>query len=174
MDTTLASAIPFDRAGEGAAGRGRFPNASRRDRKFTGSSGPSKPAERSALLQKIGVKPRDRLRVCRVRPATVRIGTARCSSTERQRYLEPFGCALITRAPRQALKEPQARRMMTRIEATDDTKSGRRVQRRQEASRTRRLHFLFQADGVFGMSTRIDYTPRPDETQWLYPLGIKG
>jgi hypothetical protein len=24
------------------------------------------------------------------------------------------------------------------------------------------------------MSTRIDYTPRPDETQWLYPLRIKG
>jgi hypothetical protein len=24
------------------------------------------------------------------------------------------------------------------------------------------------------MSTRIDYTPRPDETQWLYPLGLRG
>jgi hypothetical protein len=24
------------------------------------------------------------------------------------------------------------------------------------------------------MSARVDYTPRPDETQWLYPLKLKG
>jgi hypothetical protein len=24
------------------------------------------------------------------------------------------------------------------------------------------------------MSARVDYTPRPDETQWLYPLRLKG
>src|SRR6185503_1919505 len=66
--------------------------------------------------------------------------------------------------------------MLTRIEATDD-----RNRRAQQYSDVQKLIkdeapfiFLFQADGVFGMSTRIDYTPRPDETQWLYPLGIKG
>ena len=36
-----------------------------------------------------------------------------------------------------------------------------------------RRSLLYQADAVFGMSSRIDYTPRPDETQWLYPLRIK-
>ena len=66
--------------------------------------------------------------------------------------------------------------MLTRIEATDD-----RAKRAQQYSDVQKLIkdeapfiFLFQADAVFGMSTRIDYTPRPDETQWLYPLGIKG
>jgi peptide/nickel transport system substrate-binding protein len=66
--------------------------------------------------------------------------------------------------------------MLTRIEATDD-----RARRGQLYGDVQKLIkdeapfiFLFQADAVFGMSTRIDYTPRPDETQWLYPLGIKG
>src|SRR5262245_10573036 len=66
--------------------------------------------------------------------------------------------------------------MLTRIEATDDPKK-----RAPQYSDVQKLIkdeapfiFLFQADGVFGMSTRIDYTPRPDETQWLYPLGLKG
>jgi peptide/nickel transport system substrate-binding protein len=34
--------------------------------------------------------------------------------------------------------------------------------------------FLFQADGVFAMSNRVDYEPRADETQWLYPISLKG
>jgi peptide/nickel transport system substrate-binding protein len=66
--------------------------------------------------------------------------------------------------------------MLARIEATDDPKKRAPlygdVQKllKEEAP----FIFLYQADAVFGMSTRIDYTPRPDETQWLYPLGIKG
>jgi peptide/nickel transport system substrate-binding protein len=65
--------------------------------------------------------------------------------------------------------------MLTRIEATDDPKKRAPlygdVQKliKDEAP----FVFLFQADAVFGMSTRIDYTPRPDETQWLYPLGLR-
>ena len=65
--------------------------------------------------------------------------------------------------------------MLTRIEATDDPKKRAPlygdVQKliMDEAP----FIFLFQADAVFGMSTRIDYTPRPDETQWLYPLALR-
>ena len=73
-------------------------------------------------------------------------------------------------------KNPKLDEMLTRIEATDDPKKRAPlytdVQKllRDEAP----FIFLFQADSVFGMSNRIDYTPRPDETQWLYPLGLKG
>jgi peptide/nickel transport system substrate-binding protein len=73
-------------------------------------------------------------------------------------------------------KNPKLDEMLTRIEATDDPKKRAPlysdVQKliKDEAP----FIFLFQADAVFGMSTRIDYTPRPDETQWLYPLALKG
>jgi peptide/nickel transport system substrate-binding protein len=73
-------------------------------------------------------------------------------------------------------KNPALDAMLTKIEATDDPK-----ERAQQYSEVQKLIkdeapfiFLFQADAVFGMSNRIDYTPRPDETQWLYPLGLKG
>src|SRR2546422_763973 len=66
--------------------------------------------------------------------------------------------------------------LLTRIEATDDPKK-----RAPQYSEVQKLIkdeapfiFLYQADAAFGMSTRVDYTPRPDETQWLYPLGLKG
>jgi peptide/nickel transport system substrate-binding protein len=66
--------------------------------------------------------------------------------------------------------------MLTRIEATDDPKK-----RAPQYSDVQKLLkdeapfiFLYQADAAFGMSTRVDYTPRPDETQWLYPLALKG
>jgi len=66
--------------------------------------------------------------------------------------------------------------MLTRIEATDD-----RNRRAQQYSDVQKLIkdeapfiFLYQADAAFGMSARVDYTPRPDETQWLYPLKLKG
>lgn len=66
--------------------------------------------------------------------------------------------------------------MLTRIEATDDPK--KRAPMYSDVQKLMKdeapFIFLFQADGVFGMSTRIDYAPRPDETQWLYPLGLKG
>jgi peptide/nickel transport system substrate-binding protein len=66
--------------------------------------------------------------------------------------------------------------LLTRIEGTDDPKK-----RAPQYSDVQKLIkdeapfiFLYQADSVFGMSTKVDYTPRPDETQWLYPLGLKG
>jgi peptide/nickel transport system substrate-binding protein len=66
--------------------------------------------------------------------------------------------------------------MLTRIEATDDPKK-----RAPQYSDVQKLLkdeapfiFLYQADAAFGMSARVDYTPRPDETQWLYPLKLKG
>ncbi len=66
--------------------------------------------------------------------------------------------------------------MLTRIEATDDR--NRRAQQYGDVQKLIKdeapFIFLFQADSVFGMSNRIDYTPRPDETQWLYTLGLKG
>jgi peptide/nickel transport system substrate-binding protein len=73
-------------------------------------------------------------------------------------------------------RNPKLDVMLSKIEATDDPQ-----ERAQQYSEVQKLIkdeapfiFLFQADAVFGMSTRIDYTPRPDETQWLYPLGLKG
>jgi peptide/nickel transport system substrate-binding protein len=66
--------------------------------------------------------------------------------------------------------------MLTRIEATDDPK--KRAPLYSDVQKLMKdeapFIFLFQADAVFGMSTRIDYAPRPDETQWLYPLGLRG
>jgi peptide/nickel transport system substrate-binding protein len=73
-------------------------------------------------------------------------------------------------------KNARLDQMLTRIEATDDPK--KRAPLYSEVQKLIKdeapFIFLFQADAVFGMSTRIDYSPRPDETQWLYPLGLKG
>ena len=72
-------------------------------------------------------------------------------------------------------KNPRLDEMLTRIEATDDPK--KRAPLYSDVQKLLKdeapFIFLFQADAAFGMSTRIDYTPRPDETQWLYSLGIK-
>ena len=66
--------------------------------------------------------------------------------------------------------------MLTKIEATDDPK--RRGPMYSDVQKLIKdeapFIFLFQADAVSGMSTRVDYNPRPDETQWLYPLALKG
>ena len=66
--------------------------------------------------------------------------------------------------------------MLTRIEATDDPK--KRAPQYSDVQKLLKEEapfiFLYQADAAFGMSARVDYTPRPDETQWLYPLGLKG
>jgi peptide/nickel transport system substrate-binding protein len=65
--------------------------------------------------------------------------------------------------------------MLTKIEGTDDPNARKPlytdVQKliKDEAP----FIFLYQADAVFGMSNRIVYEPRPDETQWLYPLEVK-
>jgi peptide/nickel transport system substrate-binding protein len=66
--------------------------------------------------------------------------------------------------------------LLTRIEGTDDPKK-----RAPQYSDVQKLIkeeapfiFLYQADAAFGMSVKVDYTPRPDETQWLYPLALKG
>jgi peptide/nickel transport system substrate-binding protein len=72
-------------------------------------------------------------------------------------------------------KNPKLDEMLTRIEATDDPK--KRAPLYSDVQKLLKdeapFIFLFQADAAFGMSTRVDYTPRPDETQWLYPLGIR-
>jgi peptide/nickel transport system substrate-binding protein len=65
--------------------------------------------------------------------------------------------------------------LLTRIEGTDDPRK-----RAPQYSDVQKLIkdeapfiFLYQADAAFAMSAKVDYTPRPDETQWLYPLGLK-
>ena len=73
-------------------------------------------------------------------------------------------------------KNPKLDEMLTRIEATDDPR--KRAPQYGEVQKLIKdeapFIFLYQADAVFGMSSRVDYAPRPDETQWLYPLGLKG
>jgi peptide/nickel transport system substrate-binding protein len=66
--------------------------------------------------------------------------------------------------------------MLTKIEATDDPK--RRAPQYGDVQKLLKdeapFIFLYQADAAFGMSARVDYAPRPDETQWLYPMKLKG
>jgi peptide/nickel transport system substrate-binding protein len=73
-------------------------------------------------------------------------------------------------------KNPKLDELLTRIEGTDDPR--RRAPQYSDVQKLLREEapfiFLYQADAAFGMSTRVDYTPRPDETQWLYPLALKG
>ncbi|HXJ82491.1 MAG TPA: ABC transporter substrate-binding protein [Candidatus Methylomirabilis sp.] len=73
-------------------------------------------------------------------------------------------------------KNPKLDEMLARIEATDDPK--KRVPQYSEVQKLIKdeapFIFLYQADAAFGMSARVDYTPRPDETQWLYPMTLKG
>jgi peptide/nickel transport system substrate-binding protein len=73
-------------------------------------------------------------------------------------------------------KNPKLDELLTRIEGTDDPKKrGPQYSDVQKLIRDEApFIFLFQADSVFGMRTRVDYTPRADETQWLYPLTLKG
>jgi peptide/nickel transport system substrate-binding protein len=73
-------------------------------------------------------------------------------------------------------KNPRLDELLARIEGTDDPK--RRAPQYGEVQKLIREEapfiFLYQADAAFGMSVKVDYTPRADETQWLYPLAIKG
>jgi len=73
-------------------------------------------------------------------------------------------------------KNPKLDELLTRIEGTDDPK--KRAPQYSEVQKLLKEEapfiFLFQADSVFGMTTRVDYTPRADETQWLYPMTVKG
>ena len=149
---------------------------------FTGSiADHSKPAEAIVgYLQKIGVKAKQNVfEFSAFGPRRVQNQTAPLFIYSiGNSYLEP---SWVIRWMTQGglgmhYKNARLDEMLTRIEATDD-----RTKRAQQYSDVQKLLkdeapfiFLFQADGVFGMSTRIDYTPRPDETQWLYPLGIKG
>ena len=149
---------------------------------FTGSiADHSKPAEAIVgYLQKVGIKAK--LNVFefstfgprRVQNQTAplfiySIGDAYLEPSWVIRWLTQGGLGMHYRNPK--LDE-----MLTRIEATDDPKkrapqySGVQKLIKDEAP----FIFLYQADAAFGMSTRVDYTPRPDETQWLYPLGLKG
>jgi peptide/nickel transport system substrate-binding protein len=149
---------------------------------FTGSiADHSKPAEAIVgYLQKAGVRAKQNLfEFAAFGPRRVQNKTAPLFIYSiGNAYLEP---SWVLRWMTQGglgmhYKNPKLDEMLTRIEATDDPKK-----RAPQYSAVQKLIkeeapfiFLFQADAVFGMSTRIDYTPRPDETQWLYPLAIKG
>jgi peptide/nickel transport system substrate-binding protein len=149
---------------------------------FTGSiADHSKPAEAIVgFLQKVGVKAKQNVfEFAAFGPRRVQNRTAPLFIYSiGNAYLEP---SWVLRWMTQGglgmhYKNAKLDEMLTRIEATDDPKK-----RAPQYSDVQKLIkdeapfiFLFQADAVFGMSTRIDYTPRPDETQWLYPLGLKG
>jgi peptide/nickel transport system substrate-binding protein len=149
---------------------------------FTGSiADHSKPAEAIVgFLQKVGVRAKQNVfEFSAFGPRRVQNQTAPLFIYSiGDAYLEP---SWVIRWMTQGglgmhYKNAKLDEMLARIEATDDPKKRAPlysdVQKllKEEAP----FIFLYQADAVFGMSTRIDYTPRPDETQWLYPLGIKG
>jgi peptide/nickel transport system substrate-binding protein len=73
-------------------------------------------------------------------------------------------------------KNPKLDELLARIEGTDDPK--KRAPQYSEVQKLIREEapfiFLYQADAAFGMNVKVDYTPRADETQWLYPLALKG
>jgi peptide/nickel transport system substrate-binding protein len=148
---------------------------------FTGSiADHSKPAEAIVgYLQKVGVKAKQNVfEFSAFGPRRVQNQTAPLFIYSiGNAYLEPSWVIrwLTQGGLGMHYKNTKLDEMLTRIEATDD-----RSKRAPQYSEVQKLikHeapfiFLFQADAVFGMSTRIDYTPRPDETQWLYPLRIK-
>lgn len=175
---------PFDpRKAKALLAEAGFPNGFETEfDSFTGSiADHSKPAEAIVgYLQKVGVKARQNVfEFSAFGPRRVQnqtaplfiysIGNAYLEPSWVIRWLTQGGLGMHYRNP--GLDE-----MLTRIEATDDPSK-----RAPQYSAVQKLIkdeapfiFLFQADAVFGMSTRIDYTPRPDETQWLYPLRIKG
>ena len=149
---------------------------------FTGSiADHSKPAEAIVgFLQKVGVKAKQNVfEFAAFGPRRVQnktsplfiysIGDAYLEPSWVIRWLTQGGLGMH-------YKNAKLDEMLTRIEATDDAKKRAPlygdVQKliKDEAP----FIFLYQADAVFGMSNRVDYTPRPDETQWLYPLGLKG
>jgi len=149
---------------------------------FTGSiADHSKPAEAIAgYLQKVGIK--TKLNVFefsafgprRVQNQTsplfiYSIGDAYLEPSWVIRWLTQGGLGMH-------YKNPRLDEMLTRIEATDDPK--KRAPQYSDVQKLIRdeapFIFLYQADAAFGMSARVDYTPRPDETQWLYPLKLKG
>ncbi len=149
---------------------------------FTGSiADHSKPAEAIVgFLQKVGVKAKQNVfEFAAFGPRRVQNKTAPLFIYSiGDAYLEPSWVLrwLTQGGLGMHYKNPKLDEMLTRIEATDDPKKRAPlygdVQKliKEEAP----FIFLYQADAVFGMSSRIDYTPRPDETQWLYPLGLKG
>jgi len=149
---------------------------------FTGSiADHSKPAEAIVgFLQKVGVKAKQNVfefaafgpRRVQNRTAPLfiySIGDAYLEPSWVLRWLTQGGLGMH-------YKNPKLDEMLTRIEATDDPK--KRAPLYSDVQKLIKedapFIFLYQADAVFGMSNRIDYTPRPDETQWLYPLGLKG
>src|SRR5438093_2359354 len=149
---------------------------------FTGSiADHAKPAEAIVgYLQKVGVKVKQNVfEFAAFGPRRVQNRTAPLFIYSiGNAYLEPSWVIRWLTQGRLGMPYKNARldEMLTRIEATDD-----RIKRAQQYSDVQKLIkdeapfiFLFQADAVFGMSNRIDYTPRPDETQWLYPLALRG
>ena len=149
---------------------------------FTGSiADHSKPAEAIVgYLQKVGIKAKQNVfEFAAFGPRRVQNKTAPLFIYSiGDAYLEPSWVIkwLTQGGLGMHYKNPKLDEMLTKIEATDDPKQRARqysdVQKfiKDEAP----FIFLFQADAVFGMNKRVDYNPRPDETQWLYPLGLKG
>jgi peptide/nickel transport system substrate-binding protein len=72
-------------------------------------------------------------------------------------------------------KNPKLDELLTKAEATDNPDERKKVYSDIQKLMKDEAPFLFllQADGVFAMSNKIDYAPRPDETQWFYTLGLK-
>jgi peptide/nickel transport system substrate-binding protein len=149
---------------------------------FTGSiADHSKPAEAIVgFLQRVGVKAKQNVfEFAAFGPRRVQnktsplfiysIGNAYLEPSWVLRWMTQGGLGMH-------YKNARLDEMLTRIEATDDPK--KRAPLYSDVQKLMKdeapFIFLFQADAVFGMGTRIDYTPRPDETQWLYPLGLKG
>src|SRR5499426_3822803 len=149
---------------------------------FTGSiADHAKPAEAIvAYLQKIGVKAKQNVfEFSAFGPRRVQNKTAPLFIYSiGDAYLEPSWVIrwLTQGGLGMHYKNAKLDEMLTRIEATDD-----RAKRAPQYSDVQKLIkqeapfiFLYQADAAFGMSARVDYTPRPDETQWLYPLKLRG
>jgi peptide/nickel transport system substrate-binding protein len=149
---------------------------------FTGSiADHSKPAEAIAgYLQKVGIKVKMNVfEFSAFGPRRVQNRTAPLFIYSiGNAYLEPSW--VIRWMTQDGLgmhyKNPKLDELLTRIEGTDDPK--RRAPQYSDVQKLIKEEapfiFLYQADAAFGMSTRVDYTPRPDETQWLYPLALKG
>src|SRR5262245_38697950 len=149
---------------------------------FTGSiADHSKPAEAIAgYLQKVGIKVKmnvfefSAFGPRRVQNKTAplfiySIGNAYLEPSWVIRWLTQGGLGMH-------YKNAKLDELLTRIEGTDDPK--RRAPQYSDVQKLLKEEapfiFLYQADAAFGMSAKVDYTPRPDDTQWLFPLALKG
>jgi len=175
---------PYDsEQGQGAAGRGRLPpTASSRLRQLHRQHRRSFQAGRGdrGLPAKGRIQGEgQRLRVLHFGPRRVQNQTAPLFIYSiGDAYLEPSWVIrwLTQGGLGMHYKNPKLDEMLTKIEATDDPKK-----RAPQYSDVQKLlkeeapfHLSLSGRRAFGMSARVDYTPRADETQWLYPMTLKG